>query len=501
MNVERSRYILQVLQEYCLNGDAFLSEDKLFYLCKQARKDLSWPTFQTDLAEQFQLKKLARDGSRIYVSRTLRYENFAAKRLARMLEMPKLRRVTLPPVEQLAPLCQEQKEAAELALSNRLSLILGGAGSGKTTLIKAILDHSDAVYAVLCAPTGKAARNLQSKVGYQARTVHSALGMKPDDDFLEPVEWNAVDMVIVDEASMVTLEMLTGILCKLEHRPNACIVLIGDPNQLLSVGSGNILPDLLALGVPHYKLKENHRQDGKAEGLLHNVTQFNRICMTDHLMFDNSFQLKEQSGFSLRTNLVEDAACRYLAGESVQVLSPFNASTDLSVKALNEAIREKVNPSAPDKLTLNYHDKLFRDGDRVIILKNDRDRNCSNGDVGIMHIISNKKGHEKYSVQMPDGRISCWEGIGHLSNVGLAYALTVHKVQGSEWDTVLMPMVTAFNAMLYRNLFYTAISRSKKCMVFYGDRNAVGIALQREARERSSMLVAKTNMQRMQQCA
>lgn len=501
MKIERSRYVSNTLQDYSLNGDAYVSEDRLFQLCRQGRKSLSLSEFQADLAEQLQLKKLARDGSRIYVYRTLRYENFAAGRLGHLLEMSELRQVQLPPVEQLTPLCQEQKEAVELALSNRISLIMGGAGSGKTTLIKAIIAHSGTTRIVLCAPTGKAARNLQTKVGFQSRTVHSALGMKPDDDFLEPVEWDSVDLIIVDEASMVTLEMLTGILCKLENRPNARIVLLGDPNQLPSVGSGNIQQDLLALGVANYTLQENHRQDEDAKALLYNVTQFKKINRVDEMMFDSSFELKEQFGDTLRKNFIEEAARRYLAYEDVQVLSPFNASTDLSVKALNEAIQDKVNPMTKGMRVLKHRGVEFRDGDRVIILKNDREKNCSNGDVGILHILYDEDRFEKYFVQMFDGRIACWHDVHELENLGLAYALTVHKVQGSEWDTILMPMVNAFSGMLNRNLFYTAISRAKKNMVFYGDKNALGIALQRHARKRNSMLVAKTNMKRMQQCA
>lgn len=501
MKEEHSSYISRAIQKYCLNGDAYISEENLFHLCRQRQKALSWATFQADLTEQLQLKRLSREGSRIYLPRTLRYENFAVNRLATILKACALNPVVLPPVERLAPLCQEQKEAAELALSNRLSIILGGAGSGKTTLIETILIHCSTTHIVLCAPTGKAARNLQNRINYEARTVHSALGMKPDDDFLQPVEWESIDLVIVDEASMITLEMLTGILCKLEKRPDACIVLLGDPNQLLSVGSGNILPDLLALGIPCYELKENHRQDGNAAGLLHNVTRFNHMVSAEDLIYDSSFELKEQSEATLRTNLIEDAAQRYLSGESVQVLSPFNDSTDLSAKALNEAIREKVNPPTKGKLALEYREKLFRDGDRVMILKNDRNQNCSNGDVGIFRIVSGQEGFKYYSVYMPDGRISSWEDGAHLENLGLAYALTVHKVQGSEWDTILMPLVNEFSGMLYRNLLYTAISRAKKHVIIYGDRDAINTALQRKARKRASVLVSKTHMCSRKTCA
>ena len=205
------------------------------------------------------------EGSRLYAVRTWRYENSAAQSLSAILRNPTLYPAILPEklaVNRLA-LCQEQRAAVGLALSNRLSMILGGAGCGKSTLIRAIVNTVGPKRPmVLCAPTGKATRNLTMRTGLIARTAHSALGMHPNKDFLDPVAWDHTELVIVDEASMMTLEMLAGIL----HRvPSFCrVVLLGDPNQLLSVGSGNVLPDLLALGIPCAHLELNHRQDEDA---------------------------------------------------------------------------------------------------------------------------------------------------------------------------------------------------------------------------------------------
>jgi exodeoxyribonuclease V alpha subunit len=320
--------------------------------------------------------------------------------------------------------------------------------------------------------------------------------MKPNDDFLSPVVWGAVNLVIVDEASMLTLEMLAGILCKVN--PACRVMLLGDLDQLLSVGSGNILPDLLALDVPHIQLEINHRQDTGAQALLHNVTDFAKIHGVSELHFDSSFVFRGIPERTLQDALVSEAAQRYRNGEDIQVLSPFNRVGMCSVHSLNLAIQERVNPAAAGKKELSAEKSVFRDGDRVMICQNDRERDCSNGDVGILHIIKNDTHAPEYFVALADGRRPRWNDASGLRQLSLAYALTVHKSQGSEHDTILMAIAGSFAGMLYRNLFYTAISRAKKRVILFGEQNALGVALQRPARKRCSMLVSKTRMRMME---
>ena len=136
----------------------------------------------------------------------------------------------------------------------------------------------------------------------------------------------------------------------------------------------------------------------------------------------------------------------------------------------------------------------MRDGDKVIIRKNDRDRNCSNGDVGILRILSNKKEDTRFYVELPDGRRPTWEHCVWSSQIDLAYALTVHKSQGSEYDVILMPVTDSFSNMLNRNLLYTAISRARNKVILYGSKNALSVAVQKPARERRSQLAVKCNM-------
>ena len=496
-----SQYVYLALEALCLNGDVYVTEDRLFQKCSEQKRNLTYWAFKNDLNAQIRLGAICCEGSGLYMTKVWRYEESAAQALANIILQPALRPIPLPDVLQVndITLCEEQRSAVAMALQLRLSLILGGAGSGKSTLIQAIVKVLNCEHnTVLCAPTGKAARNLTNRTGLTARTVHSALGLHPNEDFLAPVRWETVDLVIVDEASMLTLEMLAGIL----HRvPASCrVVLLGDPNQLLSVGAGNVLPDLLELGIPCCRLFTNHRQANAPGSLQYNVVNFPYLQSYCELQYDDAFRHINASRDQVRDTLVAEAVARYSAGESVQVLSPYNQATDLSVSALNHAIRDVVNPLTPQSLSISNGVDHFRQGDRVMITKNDRERDCSNGDIGILNISKAHKTNAVFSVQLPDGRCPQWEGNLHLTNLTLAYALTIHKSQGSEYDTVLLPIIWDMQRMLSRNLFYTAISRAKKQVILFGDTTSVDVAMRRLLPPRKSKLVAKTRM-KLFQCA
>ena len=489
-------YILRTMEDISLNGDAYTTAEALFKVCQRNDRRLPYSAFREDLAFLLHKGLLHLEGQRLYTTYNWRCEQSAAASLANILRAPNLDRPELP--DKLTvngiQLTEEQHSAVRLALSSRLSLILGGAGTGKTTLVQAIVAHCPSRSGcVLCAPTGKAARTLTARTGFEARTVHSALGLRPDDDFLEPVQWPYVSLLVVDESSMMTLEMLAGIL---QRVPDTChVVLVGDPYQLLSVGAGNILPDLLALGCPSITLKTTHRQSKDATGLVHNTTQFSSLSRASDLVFDDSFQLVQLAEKDIQAAIRDEAVKRYLASESVQVLSPFNKATDLSVQSLNQAIQPLVNPPFEDKHSLKLEKgPAFWDSDRVMVTKNDRERRCCNGDVGILRIRSQPYETPDYSVALPDGRRPTWDDTSGLAHMCTAYAITVHKSQGSEYDTVLMPVSKQLQSMMVRNLLYTAITRAKKEVMLFGDRDALDSAMQRVPHQRKSMLVQKTRM-------
>lgn len=228
----RGSYIPAILDKHFLGGDAYIMAEEAYDICTRGKR--SCQMFQGDLAEQIKLGKVHREGRRLYSEKIWRYEEFAATQLANILKGNSAVCPKLP--EDLSEagditLNEEQCDAIRMALSHRLSIILGGAGTGKSTLVRKIVEGYPMGKYVLAAPTGKAARNLTAHTGEPARTVHSALGLRPDDDALSPVIWEYISLVVIDEASMLTLELLAGLLCK--ARKDCRIVLVGDPNQLL----------------------------------------------------------------------------------------------------------------------------------------------------------------------------------------------------------------------------------------------------------------------------
>lgn len=442
---EKAKYILTAMDDIGKNGDAYCTDEQLFRVSKAVRPSLTGQRYRTDKALLLQAGFLHQEGYHLYAKRTWDYEVTAAERLAGILKDPALPVMEIPRELRAGDilLSEQQREAIEMALNSRLSIILGGAGCGKTTLIEAIVhcfrERNDAfVPYVVAAPTGKAARNLTERTGIEARTVHGALGKSPDANFLDAVSWNCIGLVVVDEASMVSLEMLAGILNRV--RRNCRVALLGDPNQLLSVGAGNILSNLLTLGVPSICLQQQYRQSTDAAALRQNVVDFPKLNGEQELRWDDSF-------------------------------------------------------------------RLLPADDRAIVTQNNAYYNICNGDVGVLHIRGEKP--HRVAALAVRGTLKTWQidrgqgeyGIGHDDapppQLALAYALTVHKSQGSQYDTVLMPVSMATARMLYRNLLYTAISRAGKEVVLVGSREALNTAMQCIPYPRKSKLVARTNLLRL----
>ena len=403
---EKAKYILTAMDDIGKNGDAYCTDEHLFRASKAVRPNLTGPQYHTDKTLLLQAEFLHREGYHLYAQRTWAYEVTAVKRLADILKDPTLPVLAIPKELRVGDilLSEQQREAVELALNSCLSVILGGAGSGKATLIEAVArcfkDNADLFGGtVLAAPTGKAARNLTERIGIDARTVHSALGKQPDTNFLDPVSWSNTGLVVIDEASMVSLEMLAGIL----NRRNCRVVLLGDTNQLQSVGAGNVLPNLLKLGIPSILLAQQYRQSADAAALRQNVVDFPKLNGEQELRWDDSFHLLPADDRSIPDLLCEEAARRYRAGESIQVLSPVRVKTGFSVQALNTRLQNEVNPLTAEKPTWGK----FRDGDRVIVTQNNAYYNICNGDVGVLHIRGEKP--HRVAVLTVRGTLKTWQ--------------------------------------------------------------------------------------------
>ena len=485
----RGAYIRDTMEELAKNGNAYFSAEEIIAACKPRA---AFRQFQADLLYLMQTGQVAREGSRLYLRHTLRYENFAAQKLAEILADNHAAPIEhpLPMTHRDVTLNAEQQEAVLMAESHRISLILGGAGSGKTALIN-VLGRAP-LETVIAAPTGRAARNLRERTGLTCRTIHSALGKIPDEDFLDPVRWETVEMVVADEASMVSLEMLSGMLNRMN--PRCRLVLLGDPYQLPAVGSGNVIPDLLALGVSSLTLKQQYRQGEQETALRYNVTQFHSIPDAASLHYDDSFQFWKTDEGAICDTVCAEAAKRYLAGENVQIIAP----TKAEVRKLNQRMQGMVNPPAKDIPDILYHGEMLRENDRVANLVNDRDQNCSNGDLGTLHISDDPYSEYKLlATETADKRTPTFLSCGREQKLALAYAMTVHKSQGSQYDTVIMPL-SVHSRMLTRNFLYTAISRSTKQLILVGSDASLSTAMQTLPAERRSMLIAKTHqIQRM----
>lgn len=465
-------------------GNVYLPLDELFMACVEKNQELPRKDFDDSVSRLVQEGQLDQEEERLYLPRVKAYEDTAAGILAELLPENRLHHTDIPEVLSFGDvvLTDEQREAVSLALDHRLSIIQGGAGTGKTTLVQAIVRQYDGAEGpvLLCAPTGKAACNLRERTGFGGNTIHGAFESAFRDGLTLPY-----GLVIVDEAGMVSLEMLAWILSAL--RPSCRMVLVGDPNQLPPVECGKVMEDLLELGVPRVLLKSCHRQKDTEGMLAHNVRGFDRCFGMGDLGFDASFMYFPQKDEKrIAQYLCRAAASLYREGQDVQVLSPYGNKGILSATALNERLQALVNPKEGEDLY------PLHDGDRVMVIQNDWTQNVFNGEVGTLHMLPREEQEPLYQVTCGD-RQAVYDYDKVLRYLTLAYAATVHKVQGSEYDTILFPVSKRFSPLLTRNLFYTAISRAKKRVILVGDSEALEYALKNFPAQRYSMLAEKVN--------
>ncbi|WP_237481841.1 SF1B family DNA helicase RecD2 [Lichenibacterium dinghuense] len=386
-------------------------------------------------------------------------------------------------------LAPSQREALRLAAASKALVITGGPGVGKTTLVNSILKMlvAKGVAVALCAPTGRAAKRLTESTGVEAKTIHRLLETDPKNGGFKRDEANPLpcDLLVVDETSMVDVLLMKALLRALP--PRAALLLVGDVDQLPSVGPGQVLADVIGSGaVPVVQLTEVFRQAATS-----------RVIVNAHRI--NAGQMPEATpaGAERSDFYVVDAAepetavAKVLAivreriprafgldpVRDVQVLCPMNRG-GVGARALNAELQKVLNP--PGEVRVERFGWTYGPGDKVMQVENDYDKEVYNGDLGIVTRIDAEAGE---LVATFDGREVTY-GFGELDELVLAYATTIHKAQGSEYPAVVIPVMTQHYTMLARNLLYTGVTRGKRLVVLVGQRKAIAMAVRNGGQRR-----------------
>lgn len=376
-------------------------------------------------------------------------------------------------------LTAQQRSAVLAALANKVSVLTGGPGTGKTTALRTLISALEALKATfaLASPTGRAAKRLSESTGYPASTIHRLLGYNPSEGFLydesNPLD---VDVVIVDEASMLDLLLFYSLLKAL--RPATHLLLVGDVDQLPSVGAGNVLQDVIASGVAHVTRLQKIFRQGEHSHIVFNAHRVNQGDMPLMNNQSDDFFFFSVDNPQQAADLVVDLVVNRLPQrfgydpfDDIQVIAPMYRGP-AGVIALNQALQAALNGSkwVAEK---RIGGQLFRVGDKVMQTRNDYEKDIFNGDIGRVHAFNFDNDNMQVVI---DGRIITYDFI-EAEALMLAYCISTHRSQGSEYPAVVIPLLTQHYMMLQRNLLYTAITRAKQTVVLVGSHQAVYLAV------------------------
>ena len=387
-------------------------------------------------------------------------------------------------------LADKQREAVEKSLQSGMTVITGGPGTGKTTVVQTIirLAEQEGLRILLCAPTGRAAKRLAETTQRKAKTIHRLLVPDGHVGAMQVFEYNETkmlpaDLVIVDEVSMLDMEMMYHLLSAL--KPQCRCILVGDADQLPSVGAGAVLHDIIASGqVPVVRLDTIFRQKegGRIVTNAHLINSGRLPVVNEDTEFRFVEIENEADGAEKISALYNSELLETGDKFAVQVLSPMYKNP-CGVDNLNQLIQERFNPPAEGKAELKGKNVVFRVGDKVMQKYNDYEKGVFNGDMGEIFAIQKDMVYVRY----PEQDVK-YEG-QEVDEITLAYAITVHKSQGSEYHTVIMVLVNSHAIMLQRNLFYTAVTRAKRKVILVGTKRAVQTAVQNQRTSRRFTLL------------
>lgn len=500
--------LCHLLWNATLSGHTFLPKDKLLEQATaligcdagEAEQCAGTLVFASKL-----VREQAADGERMYLSALYQAEVYTAAKLKKLAQVRHLTvdfdvEAVIAQVEreQHISLAEHQKSAVYCALENGVTVITGGPGTGKTTIINSIIRMMEQLgkSVLLAAPTGRAAKRMTEVCGMEAKTIHRLLESSYSDDrdhmqFMRddenPLE---CDILIVDEMSMVDIFLIHALLKAV--KAGTRLVLVGDSDQLPSVGAGYVLRDIIQSGViPTVALTDIFRQ-AKESAIVVNAHRINHGALPKcNEPGSDFFLVRREHAADIASAIVElcckrlPAAYGYNPTAQIQVLSPTRKGLT-GVQELNAQLQAVLNPPAPHKRERRFKNRVLREGDKVMQIKNNYDLEWSrledgaegtgvfNGDIGYVHHID--ADGEEVAVVFDD-RL-CLYPYGLLDELELAYAVTVHKSQGSEFDVIVMPMYPCAPMLQTRNLLYTAVTRAKKLVVLVGRERSIAAMVQ-----------------------
>lgn len=491
--------ILYLLHKNSEEGHVYALEDTFIKVASE-ELEVEPEIIHREIQRLRQEKEVFLEENCLYLAALYWSEYGVVERLLSLLQASKSE--SLPPEardqkglqEKLSGLALGQRQAVELALEEGVLIITGGPGTGKTTTIRSIIqEFQDRNLSVaLAAPTGRAAKRLSEATGVEAKTIHRLLefgftpgtGLSYGRNEEKPLE---VEAVIIDEASMIDLFLFHHLLKAIS--PGTKLVLVGDEDQLPSVGPGSVLKDLISSGVaPVVILKTIFRQARESQ-IVTNAHRINAGLMPILSQKKDFFFIEAKEPETVVDELLRLVMVRlpsYLKCDpmrEIQVLSPMRR-TITGVENLNHLLQRTLNPASSAKPQVQFGGRTFRLGDKVMQIRNDYQKMVFNGDMGrIIRLDPEERQLEvEFNDEVEERRVLYEED--ELDELTLSYAVTVHKSQGSEYPVVVMPLTTQHYLMLQRNLFYTAVTRAKKMVVLVGQKKAIAMAAKNDQIER-----------------
>ncbi|HEY8364212.1 MAG TPA: ATP-dependent RecD-like DNA helicase [Haloplasmataceae bacterium] len=493
--------IKHVVEEYCFNeGHTYmLKQDIIDKVIMCLDNTISEEVILENLQTLTDKNQMIFENNKYFLTTFYQAEMTIAQKIQRILNNQKEDNIDKDKLESMIRSIEDeenikyskkQKEAINLALREPILIITGGPGTGKTTILNGLLkayikmneipDKRMTKDIALVAPTGRAAKRLSEATGFMSQTIHRLLGYQISGEYTYDENHHLeCKLIIIDEASMIDVLLLSQLMKALNDETK--IVFVGDVNQLPSVGPGQVLNDLIeSLTINTIRLDRIHRQsdDSKIITLAHDINE--QIISEDLLIKQkdrNFIRCTNEAMFDNLKFIISNALEKKYTLDNIQVLAPMYKG-QVGINNINKYLQECLNPTSSEKRELQYNNKIFRLGDKVIQLVNRPEFNIMNGDIGyIKYIFNDEESDEdiKLIVDYDGSEVYYYEN--DLNDLALAYCISIHKAQGSEFDIVILLLSKAYSIMLHKKLLYTAVTRAKKYLIILGEYEAYEQAL------------------------